>query len=425
MINKSPLKICIYDNRGGSYLNVAQCLAPYFQKTYYFSENRDAFPSPSLYAIGSGFEEFERLTTFWNELNSFDIVIFPDGGMKDIADHLKSMGKLTFGGSHMYDIEESRSQFNNLLERAGLPIAPSIIVQGVSQLEKTLKTKKDKWIKVSKWRNLIETYHWIDYQSSKFWLDELKFKLGPIGDLNNIEFIIQNPIDCIAEIGGDYYTLNGQLPINQIIGIECKDCGYVGKVTTDVPKPIIEVNTKFAPILKAFHSNGFYSTEIRYTAQGEAFYTDIAARAGMPPSSSYLTNIKNWNEIIPSIANNTWVEPEYKSTYMVELIIKSNYVRDGYLPVSFPDEFKDNITFKGAMKTPDGQIFIIPFDHSNIDMVEFGSVVVNDNDLDNAIARALEIAAQIKCYEYRYEISAADLIKEDINKFNKALNYEF
>ena len=421
---KSNYKVLIYDNRGGSYLNVAQCLAPYFDKCGYYSECRDAFPNPALSQIGAGFDEFERVNNFWSELDNWDIIVFPDGGFQDMADHLKKIGKLVFGGSHMYDIEEGRGLFHNLSQRAGLPTAPTVIVQGIKNLETALKTKKDKWIKISKWRGLIETYHWIDYKSSKFWIDELKHKLGPLGNLDVIEFVIQDPIDCIAEIGGDYYTLNGQLPSSQIVGLENKDCGYVGKVTKDIPEPIKYVNDKFAPILNSYNSSGFYSTEIRYTAQGEAYYTDAACRAGMPPSSSYLTNISNWNEIIPAIAKGEWVEPKYKSIYMVELILKSNYARDGYLPVTFPDEYKDNITFKGAMKV-DGQVFIVPFSYSNIDMVEFGSVVVNDDNLDSAINKALEIASSIQAYEYRYELAAADIIKEDIQKMNDALDYNF
>ncbi len=421
---RSDKTILVWDHRGGSYLNVAQCLSPYFKKTYYHSECRNAFPHPSDYSIGTGFEEFCRIDDVWRNLDLFDVIIFPDGGFTDIGSYLRTQGKLVFGGSNMYNIEESRSQFNNLLERAGLPIAPSIVVNGLKNLTKILKTKKDKWIKVSKWRNLVETYHWVDYQSSKFWLDELTHKLGPLAESEIIEFIIQDPIDAIAETGCDGYTLNGQLPQSLIIGIECKDAGYVGKVTNDVPGPIHTVNEKFSPILSAFKSNGFYSTEIRYTAQGEAFYTDIAARAGMPPSSSYLSNINNWDQIIPSIAVGTWVEPEYKSIYMVELILKSNYCKDGYLPVTFPDEFKEFITFKGAMKV-DGQIFIIPFSNSNIDMVEFGSVVINDDNLDAAIAKALDIASQIKCYELRYEVSVADIIKEEIDNLSDKLNIKF
>lgn len=425
MQNKSDLSICVYDLRGGSYLNVAQLLNPYFKQTFYYSECRDAFPHPALASIGTGFEEFTRVINFWTELNEFDIVIFPDGGCQDLGDHLRKMGKMVWGGSHMYDIEEGRDLFNQLLQRVDLPVAKSQTVKGLKNLAKALKTKKNKWIKVSKWRNLIETYNWVDYTSSKFWLDDLTSKLGPLAETDMIEFIIQDPIDAIAEIGCDGYTLNGQLPANLTIGIECKDAGYVGKCTVDIPEPIAYVNKQFSPVLAAYKSQGFYSTEIRQTEDGQSYYTDIAARAGMPPSSSYLANINNWNEIIPNLCKGIWTEPTYKSIYMVELIIKSNYCRDGYLPVTFPPEFAPNLTFKGAMKTPDGQLFIIPFSYSNIDMVEFGSVVVNDDNLYIAIEKALEIAGSIKAYELRYEQSAPEIIKEEIANLNAKLNIIF
>lgn len=427
-MNKSQYTICVYDHRGGSYLNVAQLLAPYFAKTYYHSECRDAFPHPALAAIGRGFAAFERVDDFWSNLDKYDIVVFPDGGCQDIADHLRQMGKMVFGGSHMYDIEESRSLFNDLLQRVQLPTPTSIVVKGLKQLEETLKPLTNKWIKVSKWRNLVETYNWIDWTSSHFWLDDLTTKLGPLSEQPEMEFLIQDPIDAIAEVGFDGYTLNGQLPSSQIVGIECKDAGYVGRVyeQSEVPEPVKTVNTRFQPVLASYASNGFYSTEIRYTADKQPYYVDIAARAGMPPSSSYLSNISNWDEIIPSIASGKWVEPQYKSKYMVELILKSNYSREGYLPVTFPEEYSDNITFKGATVEPESKrVFIIPFSFSNIDMVEFGSVIVNDDDLENAVTRALEIAASVKAYELRYEQSAPDIINEELENLKKQLSIEF
>ncbi|HWY35524.1 MAG TPA: hypothetical protein VNX68_12835 [Nitrosopumilaceae archaeon] len=427
MKNKSELTICVYDLRGGSYLNVAMLLYPYFRETYYYSESRDAFPQLALASIGTGFDEdFTRVTDFWKELSNFDIIIFPDGNCADLGQHLRSMGKMVFGGSNMENIESSRSQFNELLDRVGLPVPKSIVVKGLKNLIKYIKGKKQKYIKVSKWRNLIETYFWVDYTSSKFWLDELTHKLGPLSESDQLEFIIQDPIDAIAELGSDGYTLNGQTPETLIWGLECKDVGYIGKISqkTEIPEPISYVNDKFRPILKAFGANGFYSTEIRYTENKTPYYTDIAARAGMPPSSSYLKNINNWNEIIPGICKGVWVEPTYDSIYMIEIILKSNYCKEGYLPVTFPNEFKDNITFKGAMKAAD-KIFIIPFSFANIDMVEFGSVVVNGDNLEQIIAQAMEICASIQAYELRYEISAPDLIKEDIFRLETALNLKF
>lgn len=423
-MNKSNLKICVVDQPGGSYLNVAIKLAPYFEKTFYHSINQSAFPHPALSQIGTGYEQIERIDNFWSSLDEFDIVIFGDGGFLDWGNVLRKMGKMVWGGSNGETLESSRSLFQSLLERVDLPTAPTQIVLGLNNLKKALKTKKNKWIKVSKWRNLIETYNWIDYTSSKFWLDELTFKLGPLGDQEQLEFIIQDPIDSIAEIGCDGYCINGQMPSNLIFGMEIKDCGYIGKISKDIPSPIKEVNDKFAPVLKAYSYNGFYSTEIRYTENKLPYYTDICSRAGSPPSSSVLSNISNWDEIIPAACKGEFVEPKYRATYMVEIIIKSNYCNTNYLPVTFPPEFEDNITFKGAFKV-DGKVFIVPFPLAGFDMVEFGSVVVQDNDLDSAINRALIIADSIKAYELRYEMAALDIAKETITKVEEAIQLKF
>ena len=415
--------ICVVDNPGGSYLNVAIKLAPHFKKTYYHSINLSAFPHPALSQIGTGYDQIERINDFWSNLIHFDIILFPDGGFVDWGTALRNMGKMVWGASQTEYLESSRSLFQDTLERLGLPTVNTEVVVGLSNLKKTLRSKKNKWIKVSKWRNLIETYNWIDQISSRFWLDELTYKLGPLGDLDCIEFIIQDPIDSIAEIGCDGYNIMGQSPKQLIWGLEVKDMGYVGTINP-TPQPILEVNTLFAPALKSWNSRGFYSTEIRYTENKQPYYTDICARAGMPPSSSYLSNIANWNEIIPAGCQGILVEPKYKNTYMAEIILKSNYVREGYLPVTFPTEYEDNITFKGAMKV-NGKVFIVPFNLAGVDMVEFGSVTVTDNDLDNAINRALEIAGSIKAYEIHYEMAALDVAKESINRIEDALNISF
>ena len=425
MEKNKQYSICVVDNPGGSYLNVALKLAPHFIKTYYHSINQSAFPEPALSQIGTGYKQIERVDNFWSNLDQFDIIIFPDGGFLDWGTHLRKMGKLVWGATETELLESSRSLFQDTLERLGLPVAPTQIVLGLNNLKKALKTKKDKWIKVSKWRNLIETYNWVSWNASKFWFDELVYKLGPIGDLELIEFIIQDPIsDSIAEIGSDGYCINGKTPSTIIWGLEVKDVGYVGKIDKTSPKPIKEVNEKFAPALRSFKSKGFYSTEIRVQKDMEPFYTDICARAGMPPSSSYLSNISNWSNIISQGAQGIFIEPEYKFKYMVEIILKSNYVKDGYLPVTFPIEYEDNLTFKGAMKI-DGKVFIVPFSLCGVDMVEFGSVVVQDNDLDNAIARALIIAESVQAYELRYELAALDIAKESIGRIEKALNLTF
>lgn len=424
-MNKSPLKICVIDNPGGSYLNAAILLSPYFEKTYYHSVNQSPFPHPAISMVGTGYAEIEVLQEFWSNLDSFDICIFPDGGFHDWGNHLRKMGKMVWGASNGEMVEASRSLFQTLLERMDLPVAPTQVVVGLAELKKALKTKKNKWIKVSKWRNLIETYNWLDWVQSRFWLDELTYKLGPIGDTDGIEFVIQDPIDSIAELGCDAYCINGQLPEKQnlVWGLEVKDMGYVGRVS-NAPKSVLDVNDKFQPVLKAYAYNGFYSTEIRVGDDKLGRYSDICARGGSPPLSSVISNISNWNEIIPAGCKGEFIEPKYKFTYMVEIILKSNYCNTGYLPVTFPEEFEKNITFKGALKV-NGKVFIIPFPTAGYEMVEFGSVVVQDNDFQNAINRALIIAESIKAYELRYEMAALDIANETIKKVEDALEVNF
>ena len=76
--NRDSNRIIIVDNLGGSYVNVAISLSKYFQKTYYHSVQQNPFPVMSWASVGTGYSEIIVLDSFWDHLDDFDIIIFPD-----------------------------------------------------------------------------------------------------------------------------------------------------------------------------------------------------------------------------------------------------------------------------------------------------------------------------------------------------------
>lgn len=422
--NRDSNRIIIVDNLGGSYVNVAISLSKYFQKTYYHSVQQNPFPVMSWASVGTGYSEIIVLDSFWDHLDDFDIIIFPDIYFESWGTALRNMGKKVWGGSKSEELETNRKLFKQELTNNGMPVAPTISIIGIDNLLDFLKDKTDKWIKISYYRGDMETTHWININYNSVQFNNLKNNLGPLS--NSIEFLIEDGIDCVAEIGYDGYSINGEFPNNCIFGLEVKDCGYIGKSTTknELPKPVSLVNKQFGPVLEKYNHQGFYSTEIRYTENGLAYYTDPCMRAGSPPSNTYLDLINNWDEIIVGGVNGELVEPEFSALYGVEIILKSDYINKGFLPVKFPTQFRNNIKLKGSF-IRDGLTYVVPFKYSGFEMCEFGSVVVTGDNLEEVMNQALEIASQVEAYGLTYNVNALDIAAEQIANIEDKLNIKF
>ena len=421
--NKTPLSVCVVDNCAGTYLNVAQRLSKYFTNTYFYSINQNQFPRISLDSIGTGYDNITRVDEFWDMIDQFDVIVFPDLYMSDWGSRLRKMGKLVFGGCESEVLETDRKIFKQELESVGLPIANTKYIIGLTELGKHLQTVEDKWIKISYYRGELETFHHVDWNHTKQWINECSFTMGPLGE--TIEFQVEDPIESIAEIGCDGWCVNGVMPDQMIWGIEIKDAGYIGKRvnTNELPAPILEVNTKFQPVLQKYKHTGFYSNEIRYTGK-ESYYTDGALRAGSPPSNTYLDMIDNWADIIIGACKGQIVQPKYIADYGVEIILKSAYCNDGYLNVSYPQEYADNVKLKSSFKVDDVE-YIIPFSHCGFDMSEFGSVVVVGDNLEDCIMKAVEIAHSVEGYKIDFTADALPNAIEDLTKLQDIFKIKF
>lgn len=422
--DRNPLTICVVDNNSGSYVSVAKRLSKFFQKTYYYSCNQSSFPRLSLDNIGRGYDDIERVDEFWGRLDEFDIIIFPDIYFNDWGKHLREIGKMVWGGCESEILETNRKIFKDELVNVGLPVATTQYIIGITNLKEYLQNVKDKWIKISYFRGELETFHHIDFNQSKQWLNEMSYTMGPMAE--RIEFQVEDSIESIAEIGCDGWCINGEYPSSMLWGIEVKDCGYVCKSVkyNDLPEPIKQVNDKFKPVLEKYKHTGFYSNEIRYTNNGLAYYTDGALRVGSPAGNCYLDLIDNWGDIIEKGCNGKLVKPNYTSTYAVEIILKSEYCNKGYLNVKYPDEYKDNIKLKGCFKI-NGVEYVIPFTHCGFDMLEFASVVVCGDNLDEIITQAIEIASTVEGFKVQFNTDALSEALEKLNIIQETLKIKF
>lgn len=422
---KKKQSLCVYDNTGGAYLPIAQKMCNCFDKVYYYSNNQNPFPRIAMDKIGTGYEKLIRLDEFWGEqLDNIDIVMFPDIYCNDIGYRLRKMGKLVWGGTEAEQLETNRKLFKQELESVGLMNLPTEYVQGVDNLIKYLKQEQNNWVKLSYYRGEMETFHHFNFNHSEVFLEDIQHQLGPLG--SDIEFIVERNMDSIAEIGYDGFTVNGRMANTNMFGFEIKNCGYVGTYCdySKLPDPVKIVNDKFNPVLQKYGHTGFYSNEIRYTESKDSYYIDPCIRAGSPPSNTMMEMITNWDEIIPAACKNYVIEPKFKSKYGVELILKSNYCNNSYLPVSYPSEFSDNVKLKGAFRK-NNKDYIVPFKYAGFEMVEFGSVVVTGDNLSETMTKALEIASKVEGYDITFDEQALMKAQKQIGGLKDILNFEF
>ena len=425
-MGKSNLKICVVESMGGMYLPLALELSKYFAKTYYHTAYQSPFPYCAPDAVGTGYEQIEVIRNFWDKLDGIDLVIFPDIYYEDWGYILRKMGKLVWGGNQSEDIESNRNLFYDLLERLNMNNGDYKVIKGIQPLKQYLKNKTNLFVKVSYYRGQFETFHFISQAHNGVQLDEIEYNLGPLGD--TIEFIVQSPIKSDSELGFDGYAVNGYTPKNFIQGIEIKNAGYLGKADniTSAPKPITEINTKFQPALTSYKHTGFYSTEVRYNSKtNESYYIDPCMRAGSPPSNVYLAMIDNWDEILVEGAKGHLVEPTFRAKYGCEIILKSSYVNNNYLPVSFDPAFIENVKLKGSF-IKNNVYYVIPFAKVvGYELEEIGGVVTIGNDYNQVMEDALAIAAKIEAYDLRYESTAIEQALEQMQGLEKKLKFKF
>lgn len=421
---KKGKSVCVVDNVAGCYFNIAMELSKYFTVGY-FSKYSHPFPMISMSKVGVGYDNIKIVNNFWKELDNYDIILFPDIYSQDIGMKLRKMGKMVWGGTMGEDLETDRKLFKDELKNVKMSVAPTNYVTGVPQLMSYLKDKQDKWIKVSYFRGNMETFHHVNMNQSKMWLDNLELGMGPLG--NDTEFMIEDSIESVAEVGYDGWTINGMMSDNSIWGIETKDCSYIGTHVNkkDLPLPIQNTNNRFQQVLQKYNHTGFYSTEVRVGKDGSDYYTDPCMRAGSPPSNTYLNMINNWDEIILGGCNGEVIEPTYSAKYGCELILKTSYCYNNFTPISIKKEFKDNLKLKGCFRY-NNMDYIVPFEQGGIkDMDAPASIVVTGDNPQTILKEAVEMADSVECYGLSYDKDALNRTMQSVNRIKNEFKIEF
>ena len=406
VINKT---ICCVE--GGLFSSWAFRLAKEYERVLLFRPWTKSFSHPNDFYIAGGYPQFERVENFWDHVDEVDTFCFLDIHFADWADHLRGLGKPVWSAFHGEELELLRAETKDLLKEVGLPVNRYEVVNGMDDLRDYLQKNENQHVKISKLRGLTETFKSLNYDLSKVKLDEIEHKLGGASSIQ--EFVCEDDIKDISEVGYDGWVIDGRFPKTAVVGCEIKDCGSASVVKPYglLPREVRTTNDKLSKKLDEYGYRGFWSTEIRVTKNGY-FPIDFTTRAASPCGENMQELFSNMGEVIEAGAHGEIVEPKPVAKYAVQAMITSAFSEENWLPIDIPDKIRGNVKLYHCCKI-DGQEFIVP---TSVDLIECGSVVGTGDSIDAAIKQCEKYAEQIKGYQVKVNTDALGEAKEELRK---------
>lgn len=402
--------ICVYDHK--IFLPMAERLAKDFGRVLYYSPWKDSSPQKKNTLVGYGLEGVERINNFWDYLPEMDCIAFPDILEGDLQLHLRDIGKQVWGSFKGEELEMDRIGAKELMKQLNLPVGEYEVVKGIDNLRKYLKSNKDTHVKIDIYRGDFESFFSPNYEYTELKLNDIEQSLGAIK--NEVEFICEKDLPDRTELGYDGYCVDGQFPSKTMIGIEIKDCGYTAsfKDYNKFPSQITDVNTALSDILKVYGYRNFFSTEVRIGKDKVGYPIDFTCRNGAPPSELMYMMYTNFSDIVWEGSQGNLIDPIPENKFGVELIMTSTWAETKWLPVQFPEKYKDNLKFKSSCII-DGQRYIIP---QTVGLPEIGSIVTTGKTMEYAIGKAEEIADEVRAYYIEVPKQSLDKAKDEIEK---------
>lgn len=353
----SESTILIFDH--GLFLPLAERMAREFKRVFYFSEWQEGFSTVNKACVGDGIPGVERVADFWTVKDEVDCWCFPDIQKSGLQLELESQGCAVWGARSGDELELNRELFLKTLKYVGLDVPKFEVVRGITALTDLLRDTEDKFIKISRYRGSLETFHWRSWKLDENFLDLLAVRFGAVREL--VKFIVFDPIDTPLEIGGDTYCVDGRWPSLMLHGIEAKDKGYFGAVTDTekMPDQLKAVLDAFKDPLEKYRYRNFWSMEVRVTDDA-AFFIDPTCRGGLPSSASQMELWSNLGEIILAGAHGELVEPVPAAKFSAEVLLKIKSDRGGnWRKCEIPKELRQWLKFSGHCEV-DGLAWFAP-----------------------------------------------------------------
>lgn len=391
----------------GNFFPIAQRLARDFGETFYWMPYvHDGFPTHKPIDVGRNVPDVMRIREWASIIDEVDLVMFSDCHEPALQMFFeKQLKKKVFGSRYASELEHDRKTMKELMKSLNLPLNKYYVAEGIDELEQLLMEHENVYVK-SGLRGDMESWKSINYTLSKGELQRMRNNLGVYQ--NKPTYIIEEPIDSIAEIGVDLVTVDGMYPEYVLTGIELKDTGFYGRIMryAELPIQLRLVTDKLSTIFREYGYKGWFSDEVIISGDMEGYLIDPTMRCPSPPTDLALEMITNYPEVIWNTASGVLPKLQFNETHGVQLIIKSEVAKTDPVPLIIPEEFKRFVKIKNLTIDDDGTYYYTPME---VQMCEIGSVVGMGNSMQEALDMAKMIADSIKGFDIKIN---TDCIKE-------------
>lgn len=344
MKDEREIKATVIDY--GSFQDLADALADYYGEVSYYSPCEAEFEDVKQCVIGKGLSRVKRVDEPLDPdfLKSQDLFIFPDIGYGGLQRYLRSIGKKVWGSMGGSELELYRDKFLKTIESLGLETTKWVKIVGLTNLAEHLKAVEDKWIKVNRYRNNMETWHHLDYLHSQDKLTSLWAEFG--GEADEVVFVVQDPIkgdddEPVMEIGYDGWSVDGDFPECSFAGYEKKNELYLGSLRdyNKLPKEVRYINNEFSHILAGYEYRNFFATEIRVKGK-KAYFIDPTMRMAGQTMEHILESCTNLGKVVWRGAHGELVKPEFSHQYAAEATLHFEAHSGGWKTMAVPKKIE-------------------------------------------------------------------------------------
>lgn len=404
----SDIVACVCDH--GLFLPVAHRLAKDCKRVLYWMPHAEGFSTIRKGIIGDGFSDIEWCDDPWKAKSDIDLFVFPDIEFSGMQLELVRQGYPVWGSGVGDIIELSREIFLRLLANNGLDVPEYRAFNGLDDLRIMLLKSEDKFIKISRWRGDMETFHWRSWSLDSGILDYLAHRFGPVQ--NEQRFLVFDPIKTNIELGGDSYCIDGQWPSIMLNGTEWKDKGYFGIVTKreHMPEQLRRVFDVFGPVLAGYGYRCQFSCEVR--VQGDkSYFIDPTCRGGLPSTASQIMLWRNYSDIIWAGANGELIDPVPAAKFSAECVLKAKAPKDGWVVAEFPDELMEHVHIAKAAFI-DGRFCIPPEEGEHTEIGWLCAIGDSPTETIQKLGDLASLLPENVIAEYRSMLDIVDEIEE-------------
>ncbi len=408
-MNLKSKSILIVDR--GLYSYMAEFMSRYYGEVYYHNPTSHSYPEAAIAMIGQGLPGVEWVEHIEDALDKVDVIFFPDcmDGKQQVF--LREKGYLVCGSGNGERMELDKVFFLDELQKAGVPVSKTYRAEGLDEVWEYVKDRGTCYMKCAdKYRSDWETTkHSNKYQTEVF-LNSKRQIMG-VKRSNEIEILIQDPIESECEAGIDGFRLNGKIAIPCAMGYEIKDKGIIERIMPKIPKIMQDINDKLAPVYDKLGYQGPYSNEVRITKNGKAYPIDETCRCGSPPSAVLCEMYgKAYAEAIWSLAHGEMPDLSgFEHEYGAEIVLSSKWHNENEIFVPIPKGMDQWVKLKNHYKTENGY-YCVPNDNDGV----FGSVISVGKSVKEVTEKAIERVKQLDIFQLEYDPSLFDKASEVI-----------